>query len=71
MAVADPKYSFKIVEKRFQTRGEILHTDINGYLARILYTHHALERIKQWEILLEDVIETLLFPEEVVVGHRG
>ena len=71
MEVTDQKYSFKIVEKQFHTRGEVFHIDIDGYLTRILYTHHALERIKQWGILPETVTETLLFPEEVVVGHRG
>jgi len=71
MAVTDPKYSFKIVEKQFHTRGEVFRIDIDGSLTRILYTHHALERIKQWGILPENVTETLLFPEEVVVGHRG
>jgi hypothetical protein len=71
MNVADPKYSFKIVERQYHARGEILHIDINGSLTRILYTHHALERIKQWGILAETVAETLLFAEEVVLGHRG
>ena len=71
MAVADPKYSFKIVEKQFHTRGEVFRIDIDGSLTRILYTHHALERIKQWGILPETVTETLLFAEEVVLGHRG
>ena len=71
MKVADPKYSFKIVEKQFHTRGEIFRIDINGCVTEILYTHHAFERIKQWGILPETVAETLLFPEEVVVGHRG
>ncbi len=71
MELDDPKYSFKIVEKQSHTRGEVFRIDIDGYSTRILYTHHALERIKQWGMLPETVTETLLFPEEVVVGHRG
>jgi hypothetical protein len=71
MKVADPKCSFKIVDKQCHTRGEVFSIDIDGSLTRILYTHHALERIKQWGILPETVGETLLFPEEVVLGHRG
>ena len=71
MKVADPKYSFKIVEKQCHTRGEIFRIDINGSMTEILYTHHALGRIKQWGILPETVAETLLFAEEVVLGHRG
>jgi hypothetical protein len=71
LAVTNQKYQFKIVEKQFHTRGEVFCIDIDGSFTRILYTHHALERIKHWEILPENVTETLLFPEEVVVGHRG
>ena len=71
MKVPDPKYSFKIVGKQFHNRGEIFRIDIDGSITGILYTHHALERIKQWGILSESVTETLLFPEEVIVGHRG
>ena len=71
MKVADPKYSFKIVEKQCHIRGEVFRIDIDGSLMRILYTHHALERIKQWGILPETVAETLLFAEEYVLGHRG
>jgi hypothetical protein len=71
MKVTDPKYSFKILEKQFHTRGEVFRIDIDGSLTEILYTHHALERIKQWGISSESVAETLLFPEEVIVGHRG
>jgi hypothetical protein len=69
--VSDPKYSFKIVGKQFHARGEVFRIDINGFTTEILYTYHAHERIKQWGILSESVAETLLFPEEVIVGHRG
>ena len=71
MKVTDPKYSFKIVGKQFHTRGEVFRIDIDGSITEILYTHHALERIRQWGIPSESVTETLLFPEEVIVGHRG
>ncbi len=63
--------SFKITGKQFHTRGELFRIDINGSVTEILYTRHALERIKQWGILPETVAETLLFAEEVVLGHRG
>ena len=49
MKVPNPKYSFKIVGKQFHNRGEIFRIDIDGNITGILYTHHALERIKQWE----------------------
>ena len=63
--------SFKITGEQVHPRGEIYRIDIDGTARDILYTHHALERIEQWGILPEAVAETLLFAEEVVVGHRG
>lgn len=62
---------FKITGKRPHARGEIFRIDINGSVTEILFTHHALERIKQWAISSESVTEALLLPEEVVLGHRG
>ena len=65
------KYSFKIIEKQFHARGEVFRINIDGSIIGILYTHHALERINQWRLSAESVLETLLYPEEVIVGHRG
>jgi hypothetical protein len=69
--VINTTYPFKIVGRQFNTRGEVFLIEIDGSMIGIVYTHHALERIKQWGIVPESVTETLLFPEEVIVGHRG
>lgn len=65
----DLKYPFKILEKQSHVRGEVFRIRINGSVIGILYTHHALERIDQWGLSAESVLETLLYPEEVIVGH--
>jgi len=65
------KPELKIITKKFHAKGEIFHINISGSNIRILCTHHALERINQWGLSAESVLETLLYPEEVVVGHRG
>ncbi len=66
----DSKNSFKIVAKQMHDRGEVFSIDISGFIIEILYTHHALARIKQWGLSPESVFETFIFPEEVIVGHR-
>jgi hypothetical protein len=37
----------------------------------ILFTFHSLERIARWRLTERTVLQALLFPEEVVRGHRN
>jgi len=37
----------------------------------ILYSFHAIDRMEKWQLSAEQVDETMIFPEEVVSGHRG
>ena len=37
----------------------------------ILFLFHATERMKKWGITDKMIVETLLSPEEVLIGHRG
>ena len=37
----------------------------------ILFLIHATERMKKWGITDKMIVETLLSPEEVLIGHRG
>lgn len=64
------KQLFQIIEKQFHDRGEVFRIDSRGSIIGILLTHHALGRINQWKLSIESVLETLLYPEEVIVGHR-
>jgi intein/homing endonuclease len=68
--LADFKDSFKIIEKQHHVKGEIYRIRINSSSIAILFTHHALERINRWGLSLQSVLESLLYPEEVIVGHR-
>jgi Domain of unknown function (DUF4258) len=51
-------------------RGKVYKVIADGKAVSILLTFHALERITQWRLSVQGVLETLLFPEEVVQGHR-
>ena len=42
----------------------------NGNQYKIILTAHALTRMEKWQLSLEAVFQTLLDPEEVLVGHN-
>lgn len=43
---------------------------INERQIIIRLTRHAIERIECWKLTKQEVINTLIFPEEVVIGHK-
>jgi hypothetical protein len=43
----------------------------HGQTVSILLTFHSLERIAKWRLTVHAVLQALLFPEEVLRGHRG
>ena len=52
-------------------RGEIYTLTVDGQSVAILLTFHVLRRIAQWRLTVQSVLETLLWPEEVLRGHRS
>ncbi|MGC8778487.1 MAG: DUF4258 domain-containing protein [Candidatus Caldatribacteriaceae bacterium] len=58
-------------EIAFYARGKLYSVSIQGKEIRILFLYHVLERIKKWSLAEEQVLETLLCPEEVLRGHGG
>jgi len=60
----------EIISEQPHSRGKIYVLGISGRTARVLFTSHAIERTKRWEITEEMVAETQLLPEEVLIGHR-
>ena len=59
----------EIIAKTFHPKGELYSVKIQGDTVNILILHHGMERMKKWEISDKMVVETLLLPEEVLVGH--
>jgi len=58
----------KYVEK---TRtGHAYTLKVEGRELRFLFTYHSLERVKRWDLNLKDVMDALIYPEEVLAGHR-
>ena len=50
-------------------RGKIYRMRIGGKVVKILVTFHCLKRMEKWDIDINDLLGTLLFPEEVLKGH--
>lgn len=61
---------FTIVETSVHNRGKLYTLEIREKRVLILFLNHALERMMKWCLTEEMVIETLLFPEEAIMGHR-
>lgn len=60
-----------IVTVHPHSRGKIYEVTAEGGTVSILLTFHALERMVRWQLTDRAVLQALLFPEEVLRGHRG
>ena len=56
----------KIEEKE---KGKIYHLKINKREVKIMVTWHAIGRSGIWGLEMGKVLEALVYPEEVVIGH--
>jgi hypothetical protein len=63
--------TIEIIDKISHPKGMLYSLRINGHMINILFLFHAIERMKKWAISDKIVIETMLLPEEVLVGHRS
>src|SRR3989304_5148176 len=61
--------NIKIINRHNHIKGEIYTIGIQEKTRNIPCLFHALERIKKWAVKDEMIVETLLLPEEVLVGH--
>lgn len=60
-----------IVAAADHPRGRIYKITADGKAVSILLSFHALERIARWRVTERRIVQTLLFPEEVLRGHRN
>ena len=63
--------TIEIVGTRSHPNGLLHSIKISGQALDILFLFHEMGRMKKWGITDKMVIETLLLPEEVQLGHRG
>jgi hypothetical protein len=61
----------KVVAIRDHPRGRIYEVAANQETVSILLTFHALERVARWGLTDRRVLRSLLYPEEIIRGHRN
>ncbi|GAB4406308.1 MAG: hypothetical protein OHK0032_01210 [Thermodesulfovibrionales bacterium] len=60
----------EILERKYHNRGEIFIFGAVGKTVEVLFLSHAIGRILKWGLTFEMIGETLLFPDEVLIGHN-
>ena len=61
--------TIEIIERQIHNRGEVYTIRVQEKTVKILFLFHAIERIKKWNMKEEMVAESLLLPEEVIIGQ--
>jgi hypothetical protein len=59
----------KILATEDKSNGRLYKIDAEGSGLQLLFTWHSLGRITFWNLSVEQVLEALLYPDEVVIGH--
>ncbi len=63
--------TFTVVRRTTETSGVRLEIETDGRRFDLLFLWHSISRMQRWRLPEARVIETMLFPEEVLYGHRG
>ena len=62
---------FQVVRTEDKVRGKLYYIDVSGKEIDLMMTWHALDRMKVWNLNINQILISLLEPEEVIVGHHG
>lgn len=60
-----------IIERSIDVKGVLFTFEKSGKQVKLLFMNHAIERMTKWQLTPEMVGETLLDPEEVLIGHHN
>lgn len=60
---------FQIVEIEERANGKLYKIEVDSFRFQLLMTWHSIERIAIWNLNIEQVLEAMIFPDEVVTGH--
>ena len=70
MAERTQKKTIKIVAREEHPRGLLIRLSAAKHTVLVVLTVHASERMREWQISEERVMRALLYPAEVLKGHR-
>ncbi len=59
----------QIITTLEKTNGRLYRVRADHLKLQLLFAWHSLGRIEIWDLKVEQVLDALLFPEEVVTGH--
>lgn len=62
---------FEILKIDKIERGRVYSVKVEERVIKILLTFHSIERAGAWNLEDEHVISAILYPEEVLIGHRS
>ena len=61
--------SIKIISRNIEKSYTTFKVLVKNKNIEVKFTIHAIDRIKRWDIKENEVINALIFPDEVVIGH--
>ena len=62
---------YRFTSIRDHPRGKVYEIRADEKDVSILLTYHVLDRLEKWRLTDDWVVRTMLFPEEVLIGHHG
>ena len=60
-----------VTKTRDHSLGRVYIVRVGDRTISILLTFHSLERMRRWALTESKVLEALVYPEEVIRGHRN
>jgi len=59
----------KIIKSTDVPRGKLLEVKVNEKVIRVVFTWHALDGADDYNISVNELLNFLIYPEEVIKGH--
>ena len=65
------KMNIKIISEKTVSRGRLIEIEVDNVRITVLLTWHLLDAAKDYNFKIDEVLEFIIFPDEVVRGHSG
>ena len=63
--------AYRLTSIHDHPRGKVYEIQVDEKDVSVLLTYHVLNRLEKWRLTDDLVVRTMLFPEEVLIGHHG